>query len=961
MLRPPDRFAAPFDAGVLDVFPVPAWFVPPGSDAMHFNRAWVEATGLTSRIGLDEWPALLAPEHQDAAAETVRRIREGADVDGGIVRIRDARGAWRRFSVQVTGHHEPEGRAYVAALIDVEAHLFAEDRQQLLDAANRAFTEHDDADSLIDALLAIIVPAYADYAVVDLFDDDGTFERYAFAGPEHIRREIDASRARYAAADVAPAGTSWDVATHEGILFVAEGETYEQWSDETREFNRRLGVRSAIVAPLVDRGRRLGAFSVARTDPQRPPFQESAVAFYAAIAARTATALQRARGVRALQQSEELYRRIADEIPLIVGLTNPDGSIYYLNRRSTEYTGVPFVERGGDKYSEFIHPEDRARLADEWGSVLESGEPLETRYRMRRHDGVYRWFLNRAAPVRDAHDRIVTWVGTATDIDEMQRREQALRVAVEAGEIFARTLDTTSALNELAAAAVRHLAEWCGVYVFDEGGTLQPIAIAHAQPEMMRLAREYLRRYPVDETSGIAVVARTGVTERIGPIPREAYATIADVEQREFLQRFPLYAMMNVPLAVGEERFGALSLALSSPERIFDDDDERLALLLAQRAAIAVNNARLYERQRAVAVELQGAFLPATLPEVAGVAFDAVYVPGTADLVIGGDWYDAEVRPDGLIAFSIGDIAGHGLSAAVPMSKMRQTFRALGTVERDPSRVVTAADAILRREHDDVFATSFFGLLHPASGELHYVNAGHPPPFVRRADGTTHELEAAGAPLGLAGLEPPETRTARLAEGEMLLAFTDGLLEQDRDIEAGQRAVANALAHPAFGLCSTPAALLRALVVTTPRDDIAILAVRRNAAHAAWSFSATDARAAQATRAALKRRLGDLGFAEETIAAVELIAGEVIGNAARYAPGVVDLSLENDAGQLVLRAVDRGKGFVWSAARPADDSERGRGLYLIEMLSESVRLEILPNFGTYLEMNIPRAGKIRNV
>jgi anti-sigma regulatory factor (Ser/Thr protein kinase) len=335
--------------------------------------------------------------------------------------------------------------------------------------------------------------------------------------------------------------------------------------------------------------------------------------------------------------------------------------------------------------------------------------------------------------------------------------------------------------------------------------------------------------------------------------------------------------------------------------------------------------------------------------------FDATYAAGTRDLTIGGDWYDAFRCDDGTIAISIGDVAGRGLEAAVPMGKMRQTFRALGVLENDPAHWLLVADSVLRHEHPDIFVTAFIAAYEPDSRRLRYANAGHPPPFIRSFDGTLARLDAAGVPLGLGDFDPPRTREDGLAFGDLLVAFTDGLIETTRDIEEGERRVASVLAHPAFGFCSQPAALLRALVVPdVPGDDVAILTVRAGGG-ANWSFDANDAIAAQAAREAFVALLATEGVSHEDRLAYEIVFGEIVGNAARYTPGPLDISLQRGTTEFVLAALDRGPGFDWDGRPPRDAfSENGRGLFLIETLALDVQVERLAAYGTYLQVTLAR-------
>lgn len=650
-------------------------------------------------------------------------------------------------------------------------------------------------------------------------------------------------------------------------------------------------------------------------------------------------------------QARELS--IANAIPQLIGVTAPDGSVMSVNAAHTAYTGMTVDDMRGTGWTEIVHPDDLDALVDGWHRAVTKGEPYDTQYRLRRHDGVYRWFINKAAPVRDRDGTITAWIGTATDIDERKRAEDALRVVVEAASAFAGTLDASVALQRLADIAAEHLADWCGVSVYDARGELKPVAIAHRDPSRVRFAREYARRYPPRPDDPSHAVAASGAPRLVDRITDEMYDVIEDPEQRELARSLGLRAVLYVPLRVDDEGYGVLMLALSESDRTFTQEDQQLAMLIAQRASIAVGNARLYERQREVARTLQAAFLPQALPHDEELSFDAVYAPGTRDLTIGGDWYDAFPYADGVFALSIGDVAGRGLDAAVPMGKMRQTLRAFAAVESDISVALGAADAVLRREHSEIFVTAFFATYDTRTRALRYANAGHPPPFVRAAGGALRRLENAGVPLGLGAFDTLVTRDAVLDRGDLLVSFTDGLIEATHDIEAGENEVARALAHPAFGLCSQPAALLRAMVVPdVPADDIAILVLRAGGG-ADWCFDANDERAAHAAREAFVARLAADGIGREERQAFEVVFGEIVGNAARYTPGPLDMALRRDGSALRLAVLDRGPGFDWNAALPASDwSETGRGLFIIDSLAHGVRVEHLAKYGTYLEATL---------
>ncbi len=646
---------------------------------------------------------------------------------------------------------------------------------------------------------------------------------------------------------------------------------------------------------------------------------------------------------------------LANAVPQLIGVTSADGErLISVNETYTAFTGLTTEQAQGNGWASTVHPDDLPAMVAGWQIAVARGEPYESEMRLRGRDGTYRWMVNKAVPVRNTAGAITAWVGAATDIDERKRAEEAQRVLSEATSAFAGTLDTSVALQRLADISAEHLADWCGVYVYDAHKRLSPVAIAHRDPNMVRFVRNYIRRYPTRDDDAASIVASTGEPLLVNEITDDMYDAIEDPQQRALAMSLRLKAIYYAPLGTKDEHFGVFSLAISDSDRRFTDEDCKLAMLIAQRAAIAIGNARLYERQREVARTLQASFLPPTLPQTADVTFDAVYAAGTSDLTVGGDWYDAFTVEDGLIEFSVGDVAGHGLDAAVPMGKMRQTFRALGAMENDPARAMELADVVLRREHPDVFVTAFAATYDAANLRLRYANAGHPPPFVRADDGTLSRLEMAGVPLGLGEFDVPRALTHDLRAGDLFVAFTDGLIETTHDIEQGERFVADALSHRAFSVCSSPAALLRVLAVPTmPGDDVAILAMRVGRTGPDWSFDANDGRAAQSAREEFVRRLESAGVPLEKSEAAEIVFGEIVGNVARYTPGLVDIRLHSAGTTMTLAALDRGPGFSWNGVPPADAfAESGRGLFLIETLSRAVRVEYLTGFGTYIEVTL---------
>jgi PAS domain S-box-containing protein len=409
---------------------------------------------------------------------------------------------------------------------------------------------------------------------------------------------------------------------------------------------------------------------------------------------------------------------------------------------------------------------------------------------------------------------------------------------------------------------------------------------------------------------------------------------------------------LRVPLRHRDAVVGTVTVRARAP---FGADDVALLNELAARAAVAIENAQLYEREHRVAMTLQRAMLPAVLPAVAGLAFDAVYFPGATEAEIGGDWYDAIALPDGRVVVSIGDVTGRGLTAAVIMGRMRQAIETLATYETDPVRLLDAADSVLRRAHPDAIVTALVGVVDPAARTLSYATAGHPTPIVRAANGMLRQLPGRGLPLGLReGREPPAT-TVVLPPSALVVFFTDGLVESTRDIAEGERRVLAALADTAVADGRAPAAALAARVLDDGvRDDVAVLTLRMPDPPSGasdwtmrWRFDPRDWRRAYDVRETLAETLSAYGTGVD-LPAAELVFGELVGNAVRHAPGFVDVELTwDDDGTPVLHVTDDGPGYSPRTGLPPDDAESGRGLYIVAQLTREFTVTTLQHRGAH--------------
>lgn len=299
---------------------------------------------------------------------------------------------------------------------------------------------------------------------------------------------------------------------------------------------------------------------------------------------------------------DQRYRSLADSMPQMVWATDADGRHFYYNRRWYEFTGLSEADSLGFGFANALHPDDKARTLERWQAAWRDGESYEIEYRFRRHDGVYHWFIGRAEPLRAANGQIVEWVGTCTDIHDQKRTAETQAFLAEASKLLASSLDYEETLARVAHLAVPHIADWCAVDILDANGEVRRLAAAHIDPAKVALAEDLARRYPFDPNaaSGVAEVLRSGRSEMLPVIPEELVrASISDPELLEIFLALGLKSSMVVPLVARGRTLGAITLVAAESGRHFAAADLTLAEDLAQRAAVAVDNAELYRELRA--------------------------------------------------------------------------------------------------------------------------------------------------------------------------------------------------------------------------------------------------------------------------------------------------------------------------------------------------------------------------
>jgi serine phosphatase RsbU (regulator of sigma subunit) len=288
-----------------------------------------------------------------------------------------------------------------------------------------------------------------------------------------------------------------------------------------------------------------------------------------------------------------------------------------------------------------------------------------------------------------------------------------------------------------------------------------------------------------------------------------------------------LESLMGVPLIVEGRVTGVMPLG-SRKRRAFTPEEVRVTQLAADRMAVAIEHARLYEREHRIAETLQRSLLPNVVPSVPGLSVAARYLPARAEAQVGGDWYDVVELDSGGLALSIGDVGGHGIEAAALMGQLRNALRAAALEGADAGDAMTRVDRLLQRLHQDTIATAIVARLNGDGRTLELASAGHLPPLIVHPDGSTDFIQPPrSVPLGVPIEDGRASRATRLEPGALLLLYTDGLVERrGAPLSEGLERLARAASGPGSDPEVACDFILRAMLgAEGPADDVALVAV----------------------------------------------------------------------------------------------------------------------------------------
>jgi PAS domain S-box-containing protein len=404
-------------------------------------------------------------------------------------------------------------------------------------------------------------------------------------------------------------------------------------------------------------------------------------------------------------------------------------------------------------------------------------------------------------------------------------------------------------------------------------------------------------------------------------------------------------SLLGVPLLVDGRAIGALHVGSLFPRR-FSLDDATILSLAAERAALAIQRMRLFEREHLIARDLQRSLLPEALPVLPGLQTAARYLPGGSGTEVGGDWYDAVALPSGKLLLVVGDVAGRGIAAASTMGQLRSAVRSYALLESDPAALLNRLNHFQFSMAWDDMATVLLAVIDPSAATLEYATAGHPPPLVVGPGGeAAYMVGGRGAPLGALERAPYTTAKADLEPGSTLLLYTDGLIEQrgEHPDEGLGRLRAAALSGPdeLGALCDHVVDTVLPSYDTD--DDVTLLILRTLPDHAERLELAVigDEPSLRAFRGTLRRWLAAAGAAPEEVQDVTMAANEAIQNAIEHAHALtrraVEVVLDRTNGAIEVTVRDHG---TWREPR---ESARGRGLPLMRALMDSVAVDPGPH------------------
>ncbi|HEY3772871.1 MAG TPA: SpoIIE family protein phosphatase [Solirubrobacteraceae bacterium] len=564
------------------------------------------------------------------------------------------------------------------------------------------------------------------------------------------------------------------------------------------------------------------------------------------ISARQAAERERERLVDELQQalagSERRFEAIVGGLSDPVTIRDRSHHITYANRAALVHLGFGSTEElrrtpPAEIMRDYVvSGEDGGEVSmDAIPSVRllrgEAPEPLLIRT-VNRHSGEERWNLLKASPLLDEAGQVESTIMVIEDVTEQKRTERRVAFLAEASRALASSLDYQRTLRNVAELAVPHIADWCAVDLVDRDGDRVSVSVAHVDPEKLRLADELRTYEPArpDPAQGLGLVLRTGEALLYPEITEQMIGQAAvDGRHLELLRAVGFRSAAVIPIKLGERVLGAMTLVSAESGRTLDQSDLELAEQVGARAAVAIENSRIYSERSRIAHTLQQSLLPEELPDVPGYELASAYIPAFEHNEVGGDFYDVwQARGQWMLA--VGDVTGKGVEAAALTALVRHTLRATSDFLSSPAELLVQLDVTLKRQRRRSVCTAICARIEPDGVTL--AVGGHPLPLRVHPSGA-EQVGEFGALLGAFDEVDWHDLHVDLAPGNTLVFFTDGVTDAIGDdgerygLERLHVALARCGGCTAEQVVETVTGAVEAFQAGEHADDTAVLALHR--------------------------------------------------------------------------------------------------------------------------------------
>jgi PAS domain S-box-containing protein len=657
-----------------------------------------------------------------------------------------------------------------------------------------------------------------------------------------------------------------------------------------------------------------------------------------------------------LRASEQRFRAAFEGAPIGMGLSTVNGRWLEVNDALCELLGRPQTQLLRKPLWDLVHPADREEERDAVRRLLRD-RPLfdQSEKRFTRPDGEVVHAIVSVSLTADSHDRPQGYIWQVVDVTE-QRHAEAERAARTEAEAV---IQTIGKLQQVTEAALAHLEldDLLDVLVERVGEVFGADVV-----RILLRDHEDEGRFTVGAAAGLDADPGTEVeigsaleevVERRTPVTLQVLPAGTGLDSG--IEAAEVSSLMAAPLVVKGKVAGVVEVAVRGARR-FTLEEESLLILMADRAGLAIEHARAYERELSNVELLQRSLLPDKLPEIDGIQVAARYLPGGGN--VGGDWYDALPLEGGRVGVAMGDVVGHGIGAAALMGQLRHAMRAYALEGHSPAGVLDRLDRVVRSLEGGQMATLLYLVMEEDHETATFASAGHVPPLVISPEGEAEYLATApNPPLGVFESPQHSEKRTKLAPGSTIVLYTDGLVEErgvsiDQGLEALRMAASQDSCHP-YELCKR---LVDSMLAIRPaNDDIAVLALR--ALPAAPPPLHLEIPSDPTELGKMRRDLGswlrEAGAAGEVVEVIQMACHEACSNAIEHGYGFgegvlwVDAALED--GRVVLTVRDKGHWIDRGSGGPP--RYRGNGLPLMQALMDSVELTHENGAGTAVRMS----------